>query len=131
MREIKYRGKPINESGLWEYGYYTYEEGKHVIRIKDDDYYLNGSPVAVHEKSVGQFTGIKNCDTREEMYEGDVVKGHWWENGKKHRHIGVITYIMNTFVVRGVKQYRGYDDYQLNPTYEIIGNVYENPEIIK
>lgn len=78
---------------------------------------------------VMQFTGLKDTNGTE-IYEGDIVKGHWWKRGNAHRHIGRVTYIMAAFKVRGVKQYLGMDD-ELNPTYEVIGNIYENPELLE
>jgi uncharacterized phage protein (TIGR01671 family) len=76
-----------------------------------------------------QFTGLKDKNGRE-IYEGDFVKGHWWDRGKSHRHIGIVQYGMASFSVVGVKQYLGMSDL-LNPTYEVIGNIYENPELLE
>lgn len=124
MREIKFRGY----DGIdWIYGmrvdydketdtWYMIEKG-----APDDDWMMVGN--------VGQYTGLKDKNGTE-IYEGDVVKGHWWERGKANRHIGRVAYVMNAFKVRGVKQYLGMDD-ELNPSYEIIGNIYENPELLE
>jgi uncharacterized phage protein (TIGR01671 family) len=83
----------------------------------------------LHHLKYMQYTGLKDKNGKE-IYEGDVVKGYWWEKGKSHRHIGRVDYVMNAFKVRGVKQYLGFDD-GLNPSYEIIGNIYENPELLE
>lgn len=76
-----------------------------------------------------QFTGLKDKNGKE-IYEGDVVKGYWWQKGKSHRHIGKVTYGMAAFKVVGVKQYFGMND-ELNPVYEVIGNIYENPKLLE
>jgi uncharacterized phage protein (TIGR01671 family) len=75
-----------------------------------------------------QWTGMKDTNGKE-IFEGDIVKGHWWDKGKSHRHIGIVNFGMASFSVVGIKQYLGMSDL-LNPTYEIIGNIYENLDLI-
>ncbi|QQP10767.1 hypothetical protein FJQ98_16095 [Lysinibacillus agricola] len=75
-----------------------------------------------------EFTGLKDKNSKD-IYEGDVTKGHLWRKGKGYRHVGRVAYVHSAFKVRGVKQYFGMDD-ELNMTYEIIGNIYENPEML-
>jgi uncharacterized phage protein (TIGR01671 family) len=76
-----------------------------------------------------QYTGLKDKNGKE-IYEGDVVKGYWWQKGESHRHIGKVAYSMSAFKVVGVKQYKGMSD-ELSPVYEVIGNIYENPELLE
>lgn len=120
MREIKFRA--------WE------KKLKHMITVTDIDFeskMINKSSVwrFFDELVLMQYTGLKDKNGVE-IYEGDVVKGHWWDKGEKHRHIGRVALVMNAYKVRGVKQYFGIDD-DLNPTYEIIGNIHDNPELLE
>lgn len=80
------------------------------------------------ECPVMQDTGLKDKNGKE-IYEGDVVKGYWWENGERHRHIGKVVYGSASFKAVGVKQYKGMAD-ELNSVYEVIGNIHENPELL-
>lgn len=122
MREIKFRG----HDGIgWIYGitidYDKDTDTYYMLSVEIDEWTMIGN--------VGQYTGLKHFKNNQEIYEGDVVKGYWWENGKQHRHIGVVTYVNGRFVVRGVKQYKGMDD-EINSVYEVIGNKWDNPEMV-
>lgn len=82
-----------------------------------------------YETALMQSTELKDRNENE-MYEGDVIKGKEWSKGKSHRHIGVVTYVGGEFRSVGVKQYCGYNG-SVNGSYEIIGNIYENPELVE
>jgi uncharacterized phage protein (TIGR01671 family) len=92
--------------------------------------YLHATPLDFwNDVILMQSTELKDKNENV-MYEGDVIKGKEWNRGKSHRHIGVITYIGSEFKSVGVKQYRGYHG-SVNGSYEVIGNIYENPGLIE
>lgn len=128
-REIKFRGR-TSGSNEWVYGSYQADvmhQGTHTIMYCDyEGYYMEDG---VDPETVGQYTGLKDKNGKE-IYEGDVVKGYWWENGERHRHIGKVVYGSASFKAVGVKQYKGMAD-ELNSVYEVIGNIHENPELLK
>lgn len=76
-----------------------------------------------------QYTGLKDKNGKE-IYEGDIVKGHYYKEGIAYRFIGKVKYIGSKYEICGVKQYIGLAT-ELNSTYEIIGNIYENPELLE
>lgn len=99
-----------------------------------DNFSINGDgklaiPYRYEIINVMQSTELKDKNDIE-IYEGDVIKGREWSKGEAHRHIGVVTYIGSEFKSVGVKQYYGYHG-SVNGSYEIIGNIYENPELVE
>lgn len=68
-----------------------------------------------------EYTGLKDINGKE-IYEGDIVK--WYDDYKYV--IDYIAYEDGCFC-----QYDGAELYRFNHLCEIIGNIHENPELIK
>ena len=81
------------------------------------------------ESTICQCTGLKDKNGNL-IWENDVVKGKYYDNGKSHRHIGQVKYTCEAYKVVGVKQYTGYHD-RLDGSYEVIGNIFDNPELLE
>ena len=126
MREIKFRGQTIN--GEWAYG---------LLCHKDDKWYVSNSagiPTAyeVRPETIGQFTGLVDKNGKE-IYEGDVVK---WEG-----YIDIISWHQNANNYLAPGWYKGHDSDDLGAFHfkkhshkieeEVIGNIYESPELLK
>ena len=140
MREILFKAKRI-DNGEWVIGNLVYsedaEEGwdaliipsiNSVFQNKIEGYIGIEIFYCVDKDTICQYTGLTDKNGNK-IWENDVVKGKYWERGNSHRHIGEIKYIGNAFKVVGVKQYKGYHD-ELNGSYEIIGNIFDNPELL-
>ena len=80
---------------------------------------------------VCQYTGLKDNEDRE-IYEGDIVKAISFA-----RWIGVVKYSdeNQAFIFDDLdKKYRGKSTVfmnQFDDGFEILGNIYENPELLK
>jgi hypothetical protein len=140
MRDIKFRGKRVDNEKL-VYGYYFNIDGTDYILEKGTGFFTihNGEEVFgsayVHEvihESVGQFTGLHDKNSKE-IYESDLVKSSWGG-------IGIVTFgkYHDDGGLDGPVDFIGYyvtwvDDSKSHvdlTTFEVIGNIYENPELL-
>lgn len=151
MREIKFRGKRLyDENKDWKYGfYYLFKDntGKEFHNILNDEEQVAvnqyGSTVPVFtnvdKNTLGQYTGLHDKNGKE-IYEGDIVLYEdWercWEGGGNDSFInkGIIEYIEDNccFNVTEKETITNEDVfYEGNETLEVIGNIYDNPELLK
>lgn len=123
MHEIKFRGKS-SDNGEWVYGNFvymqdlgdTYTTG---IQMTSGDGYRPWASIKVDPETVGQYTGSKDS------YKGDIVK--WTSLNIDGEALGEITFLNGCWFVQGDKHSGRLDDCL---TYEVIGNIYDNPELI-
>ena len=127
MRKYKFRGKRI-DNGEWAYGYYFIEERdiedgiiwRDIPQIQQryGDYYQYFD---VDLATVGQYIGLYDKNGRE-IYEGDILRFTYERedfintDARIAVEIPKIYYIINN---------------PYNRNFEVIGNIYENPELLK
>lgn len=126
-REIKFRGWSIHFK-RWIFGDListNIEDGRAIQFYDEEDGWLCDN---VNEKTVGQFTGVKDINGRE-IYEGDIVRVRVTNDRFKK----------NPKFRNGVVEFNEYDGSWANGCYlrfipkrmEIIGNIHDNPELMK
>lgn len=128
-REIKFRAKS-KATNKFVYGipikthigtYMVYEENPHVCSMygymEIDEFEL------IDENTLCQFTGLKDKNDIE-MYDGDIINIYRMAN--KYNVISKVEYVSSSFQVKDMwplSKYAG--------KCEVIGNIYDNPELIK
>ena len=124
MREILFRGK--TRTGKWVYGDLIHYVDKPVIKEVGEYWVIS--------ETVGQYTGLTDKNGKR-IFEGDIVKH--FNNSDDEFDIGVI-YFDKTFLewrrtTNGNFHKGCVDTYKINTTctYEVIGNIHDNPELLK
>ena len=139
MREIKFRGKRV-DTGEWVYGYYVkiYAPEKHLILVEPrittdiytdhchEDYISSQYFIEVIPESVGEFTGLLDKNGKE-IYEGDIYL--YLQPIIKNRKQA---YIEHRIVVEAnIESWWKVNCAVSNNNCEVIGNIHENPELLK
>ena len=138
MREILFRGKRL-DNGEWAYGYpvgWQNEEGD--ISIVDSRFgacidesgnlmMLEAPFVAkVDPSTVGQYTGLTDKNGKK-IFEGDIVLRHDKKAEVRYQPSEfVLVFPDNPYPQCGLL-----DTSYLNENKEVIGNIHDNPELLK
>ena len=155
-REIKFRGKSKDnigeiEIGDWLYGGIVFDNDRYWIDIP---YYGN---IIVDKNTIGQYTGLKDKNGKE-IYEGDIILTQPFSNKpfsqkkKEKRLRGIVTYNIKcgkNFVgepdklkywgaewnveIIDKEDYKKYCYWSWGAFFEceVIGNIYDNPELLE
>lgn len=138
MREIVFRGKEINNKG-WVYGALVQQQDdplreKTLIISYSNYQYGDFSEAVIHEvdpETVGQYTGFVDKNGKK-IFEGDVLKMN-----NTDLKCGAISFMRGSFCLTSIEErviYRadiGYIEQCGVNRAEVIGNIYDNPELIK
>lgn len=133
-REIKFRGKSIDE---WVYGMLCkVNEGdtehgepiKYKIQTDEKEYGEYVNCFITDENTIGQYTGLHDKNGKE-IYEGDIVVD------KEDEVMGEITWNEEeaSFYFSILYENGTYEEEKLNDwasVLEVIGNIYDNPELL-
>ena len=141
MGEYKFRGKPTDnnttyfEDEEFVYGSLVIDNGKYYIvlgvndNINRDDYEVY--MVEVIPETIGQYTGLKDKNGKE-IYEGDIV----YCQTKYGKAKAIIKFIDGKFVayrdskITHPKNGHHIACYDINKRFEVIGNIYDNKELL-
>ena len=118
--------------------YYGDEVDQHLIIIYGEFDYDNYEAYEVIPETVGQYTGLRDDKRTKEypegqmIFEGDVVKHYCSTVDKTVFDIGKIYWDENICQFRRTSRIEGQVyDIDNSCSYEVIGNVHDNPELLK
>lgn len=155
MREILFRGKTVNTE-RWAYGYFSYNFGNDAPQIREK---TNCCSVIVAPETVGQYTGLTDKNGTK-IFEGDIVQyntyddfdcqavvkiGDYNQDGSggeyaATRCLGIYCEVDNITCPDWCENEPDYFGWDYRTTInllqaanrcEVIGNVYDNSELIK
>ena len=140
MREIKFRAfaEHFND---WVYGFVWHRkiDSFNGSELEVDEWYMLGDSddyVSIKPETLGQYTGLKDINGKE-IYEGDIIQ-YLYENCDEDDRY-VVTWddrdLRFGFVGINIDVWMAledmYDDYNGDYSIKVIGNIYDNPELIK
>lgn len=129
MREILFRGKRT-DNGEWVYGDLIQNVDCLKIREQEKSIKKIAKSYEVDPETVGQFTGLLDKNGKK-IFEGDIVLGLFLFDMSIN---AVVKFRDGAF---GLEWHRGeiieFNAFTslCNITYEIIGNIYDNPELLE
>ena len=144
MRTIRFRGQ--NKHGVWHYGYLWGAMMDESFYIKEEIEDTHGADFEVKKETIGQFTGLLDKNGKE-IYEGDIVIAD--DNGEcfpEELNEKTDEYEPSgKYIIKWEEEGAGFS---LNPvdgselqlewspfygyaTFEVIGNIYENKDLLK
>lgn len=120
MREILFRAKRV-DNGEWAYGDLWHNNSETMIIDQPATIEYDVIP-----ETIGQYTGL--CDKNgKKIFEGDIVKGGWNTIFKIYFDDCYLQF--RAKIKSGL--HREIDYYGDSKRLEIIGNIYDNPELLE
>ena len=115
--ELKFRA--LSFSGDWFYGAMnpSKEHDSHVINLAT---FFANFKVSFRAETLGQFTGLLDVN-KKEIYEGDILRWAEQSSNPIGKPIWLVRYDRGSFQI----------PYSETTVWEVIGNIFENEELLK
>jgi uncharacterized phage protein (TIGR01671 family) len=127
MREVKFRAWDKRNNKWFHNDLFILTNSGFYADYREFD---DGNSLFDYEYELMQYTGLKDKNGKK-IYEGDIVKGKAYEFSDCPRIIGEVIYDYCEYKVKSRREKTSWLKAELNTIYEVIGNIYENPELVK
>ena len=121
-REILFRGKRM-DNGKWEYGFLSWNDSP-----RKRSYHINND--VVYSETVGQFTGLTDKNGTK-IFEGDILNLISPTTNEIKIKNAIVYYSESSFKINKTIGMYSNNLYGWAYSYNIIGNVHDNKELIK
>lgn len=128
---VKFRGKSTAEynKGQWIEGYLIQDGISLIVNgiIESNSSYVSLEEwCSVDENTIGQFTGVLS-ETFEEIFDGDIVKMGYFEDGDFKTITGRVQFLEGQWVINnGEKAVSLWREVE---SAEVLGNIYDNKDL--
>ena len=136
MRMIKFRGQRQSDN-KWIYGDLMQPTELCDIYEISDCNTIDGSRYDVIKDTVGQYTGLHDKNGKE-IYEGDIIQHLYEYSDITDRYLVEWDEDELRYVFQNLSNKNNfcaledmYDDYYGDYAIEVIGNIYDNPELLE
>lgn len=140
MREVLFRGKKTSNNE-WVYGGIVHQTD--FYGEKCDSYFIIdgtttwdnniGEEFEVYSETLGQFTGL--CDKNgKRIFEGDIVEAKLTNGNYQGFSWGlqIVSFKKGAFgLMNAKKELTPFESYNPNVGFEVVGNIYDNNELLK
>ena len=137
MKKLTVRGISIHEEskGEWKRGYLIEDEGVSYIingvAEANDEYITIGEWCSVDPETLGISTDLPDEDGTE-IFEGDIVRQVRTQPTTENEVIiGVVTMIEGAWLIMNDNKQLASDLWSETDINEVIGNIYQNPELLE
>ena len=130
MRTIKFRGK-LKSNGKWEYGDLLHDnfDGHYIYPIEVGGLYKSNEVIP---ETMGQFTELHDSNGNE-IYEGDILRLGNSSSGvcEVKWNTTMAAFCIQFFFERELGTRTAGEWLIYEKKVEVIGNIYDNPELMK
>lgn len=129
-REIKFKAWDKVNKEMYEVGYIDFANEKVQLAIVKDGICYKQFVADLKDVELIQYTGLKDKYLKD-IFEKDIIRIEGVIPGVEIDDIGIVKFIDGSYVVENLDGTDGWELFEEGAEVEVLGNVFENPELLK